>query len=313
MKIKIKFLSVIFSFACLLAQSSFGHDRKDGEVWVIDDKPRHKKISDDSKEVLDTVAGSIKQPEEKEITKFELHRGKENKVNITPTTPEAAKDKKEGKVNFNQNGYTYTMSEVEPEKMDEEIHDITRLVSQAYRALDLGQTEAAKEYFKKALKKEPANVDALFGLGAIYQQEDQMTEAKALYGEALDIEPNNVDLLNNYLVLLGKESPDEAIKELEKLEKINKQMPLIPMQIGLIYADQKNYKKAIKFINRAIMLDPENVMNMYNAAIVLDKMGDYDQAVSYYEYVLEMNDNGKPIPTNAQTIKERIDFLNLKK
>lgn len=90
-----------------------------------------------------------------------------------------------------------------------------------------GNRERAKEYFKKAYILDNTYYNALGNLALIYDLEGMETEAHKLYKKALEGEPKNFRIRNNFAALLydnkyrGIESGQNAREELLKAKSIN--------------------------------------------------------------------------------------------
>ena len=191
-------------------------------------------------------------------------------------------------------------------------NDINDLLLQAYRALTLGQIESATFYYKKVLELNKEDESARFGLATIYQRNTQEKQARGLYTSILTDNPENQQALNNFLVLVGEEAPENAVLELKRLEAVNPRFSPIPAQIGMIYARIGDLKKAARYLNKAMLLSPENITYRYNLAIVFDRMGQVSQAITLYKDVLEAGENGTILPDSSQKIRERLTFLGAK-
>jgi Tfp pilus assembly protein PilF len=185
-------------------------------------------------------------------------------------------------------------------------------MDQAYRALLAGQLVASETLYKEVLEKDPENKDALFGLAAAYQKNSQFEQARDIYTKILKKEPNNKEILNNFLVIVAEEAPEDALIELQKLERINSDFSPIPAQIAMIYLKTNDPKKAERYLRRAVILSPDNITYKYNLAITEDRLQDYPQAVRLYRQIVEAVDGGAVIPGSIQSIRERLGFLEQK-
>lgn len=182
-------------------------------------------------------------------------------------------------------------------------------LNRAYSALTAGNSAAAAEAYKNILTAEPKNADALFGLAAIYHRQGLLAKARPLYGKLLKQNPNHREGLNNFLMLMSEESPQEALAELERLEQRNPNFSPIPAQQALIlsklgYADQARSKMA-----RALELAPENQTYIYNLAVMLDTQGNYSEAAELYRVLLQASQRGETIPSTADNIQKRLNFI----
>lgn len=194
--------------------------------------------------------------------------------------------------------------------MQAEDVDEDTLLDQAYNALFFGQQEAAMALYKQVLSRNKNNKSALFGLATIYQRNKNNAEARAIYTRLLSQDPSDQDALNNFLMLVAEESPEEALVELKRLEAINPEFSPLPAQIAMIYARLGKTKKAVRSLNKALVMSPNNHTYRYNLAVLYDGAGATQQAVTLYKELLAASRDGAIIPVSAETIRERIVFLS---
>jgi len=83
--------------------------------------------------------------------------------------------------------------------------------------------------------------------------------------------------------------------------------------MGLIYARMGDFDGALDYFRRALAVTPDAPMYLYNMALVLDRMGQNEQAVSMYEQVLSAMSGGRNIPElSAADIQRRVTYLRSK-
>lgn len=80
-------------------------------------------------------------------------------------------------------------------------------------ALELGQSARAIKYARKVLYVDPKNVKALFRMGKAYMKESEFDRAREFFVKALRREPNNPDIKNGMIELNRNV---ESFKQLEK-------------------------------------------------------------------------------------------------
>ncbi|MFN7038359.1 MAG: tetratricopeptide repeat protein [Alphaproteobacteria bacterium] len=188
---------------------------------------------------------------------------------------------------------------------------VDKLVSDASIAYQIGHIEVATSLYQKILSKSPNNIDALFGLATIYYLNKQISEARSLFTQLLTLDPNHQTALNNFLALAGEEAPIEAIKQLKRLEAINPDVSLIPAQIAIIYTNIKDYSKAVKYFNKAIIISPENLMYRYNLAVILDNMGEREKSIEFYKQILRQDYQQTYFNFDYRSvIEKRLRYLN---
>ncbi|MGB1540331.1 MAG: tetratricopeptide repeat protein, partial [Rickettsiales bacterium] len=198
---------------------------------------------------------------------------------------------------------------IEVRRPDPSIHDY---LEQAYENLMAGKMEIAIGYYKEALDLDPNSELALFGLATTYHKNNQLDEARDLYGRLLEIDPYHREGLNNFLALVSQESPGEAIRELEAMEAKSPDFSPIPAQLGVIYNKLGDHATAAQKLARAIELSPENLAYRYNLAVTLDKLGKSREAADLYMELVNDYQNGATLPGDVDTIRERAIFLSSK-
>ncbi|MCE2927062.1 MAG: tetratricopeptide repeat protein [Rickettsiales bacterium] len=183
-------------------------------------------------------------------------------------------------------------------------------LEKAYDALVTGQPSLAIEIYKNILTNDPNNKGALFGLATTYHRSGQLDQARNYYGKLLAIAPKHRDGLNNFLVLLADEAPEQALAKMEELAKRNPDFSPIPAQMAVIHQRLGNNEQATEHMFRAVALAPENMVYRYNLAIMLDKQKKYDEAARLYKQLIEAAGRGMTIPGNLQKIQQRLTFIS---
>ena len=178
----------------------------------------------------------------------------------------------------------------------------------AYASLVAGNTESALNLYLDVLKDDPNNTFALFGLASTLQRIGWLSEARATYEELLVIEPDNTGALTNMMTLLSQESPDQALANLIRLHDINPGFSPISAQIGLLLAEQGDYPEAIRNLKFAISLSPDNMMYVYNLAIIYDRLGEHREAQGLYEQVLAASET-RDVTVPLEVVRNRVSYL----
>ncbi len=182
-------------------------------------------------------------------------------------------------------------------------------LNRAYTSLMGGETGEAINIYKDILSADPQNQDALFGLAATYHRQSQIDKARPLYGALLKLNPNHREGLNNFLVLVSDESPQDALPELERLEERNPSFSPIPAQTAIVL-DMLGYKDlAREKMLRAIELAPDNLAYKYNLAIMLDRHQRYEDAAALYKVLIRAALQGEKVPASTEVMQKRLNYL----
>ena len=144
------------------------------------------------------------------------------------------------------------------------------------------QYEQAEALFNRGLQKDPENVDLLFRLGVIYDKTGQKDAVIEQMKTVISIEPKNANALN-YLGYTYAEM-GKNLDEAERLIKVAlEEKPddgYITDSLGWVYYKKGLFKKAVKYLEKAVSLVPDD-------PIILEHMGDAYFKISQKEKALQ--------------------------
>ncbi len=169
----------------------------------------------------------------------------------------------------------------------------------AQRALKLQRYSSALELYENLYKKNRKDKQVLMGLAVSQQYNGFNESAIATYEELLKIDPRNSGAMVNLMGLLDKRQPEVAYRKLQELWSKNGRNPAVAAQLGLVSARVGNFEDAARYLGVATSLEPDNALNYYNLAIVMDQAKSHDVAIEYYQKALEVDvayGGGKSIP-----------------
>lgn len=155
---------------------------------------------------------------------------------------------------------------------------------------DLKDYETAAEMYKKAVEREPYDVDYYGSVSYAYSNIDK-TELSLEYANR-GIMVDNTDCYIHFrkgwaLQALGKY--EDAIKSFENCIKYDDTFVDAYANISYCYSKLKDYKKSTLYANKAIMVNKEYAYAHYRKAWGLQALGKYEDAKESYEYALELD------------------------
>lgn len=257
--------------------------------------PPVNELSDASRSILSGVPSNLDAPQVHKGGKLSVARVSPEIQNILGTDT-AAKEQK-----FESAGISIT---VRRPGLDTNFE-----LNRAYDALMGGDTQTAITTYKNIISAEPRNEDALFGLAATYHRVGSLELARPVYGMLLKVNPNHREGLNNFLVLVSDESPEDALPELERLQSRNPNFSPITAQIAIVL-DKLGYTEAAEEkMLHAIELAPENLSYKYNLAIMLDRHQKYADAAEIYRSLIKASLNGAAVPASVATMQKRLNYI----
>ena len=146
-----------------------------------------------------------------------------------------------------------------------------------------GQIEEAIELMLAAIGLDPAYVDAYLNLGNVYLKAAQFDNAEKCYKKALEINPRHEGVLTNYGIMLkAQQYFDAAIEHLEAVTESSPASGEAWYNLANAYKSSGQLEKALENYKRAIQYSPR-LEEAYNSIIrlcrVLDRPGDALEAI----------------------------------
>lgn len=110
---------------------------------------------------------------------------------------------------------------------------------------------------EKVVAQDPKNLNAWISLGNDYFDTEQTQKSINAYGKALEIDPNNPNILTDQGVMFRKVGwYDKAIANFEKANKLDPKHLQSLFNTGIVYAvDLKQPAKAVPYWERYLKLD----------------------------------------------------------
>jgi len=112
----------------------------------------------------------------------------------------------------------------------------------AYWLDDASQTEAALEYYRKALQVDPGLAEAHYNMGVIYNERQEQTKAVQHLVEAIRMKPQ---IAESYSAL------------------------------GMIWCGQNRFDEALVLVEQALSINPHFAEAHYHMGLILQQMGEY--------------------------------------
>lgn len=173
----------------------------------------------------------------------------------------------------------------------------------------LDKPEEALEIFRQATRQIAEGSDAEMvsdiytAMGDILQESGKMNEAYVCYESALEYNPNNFLVLNNYAYFLAVENRD-----LEKAEQMSRRTienepdnaTYLDTYAWIMYM-MKHYDEALTYIMRAIEGDPQPSTDLCeHAGDIHYRLGDTEQALHYWNKALNLQREAGEVDKNLE-------------
>lgn len=173
-------------------------------------------------------------------------------------------------------------------KREREPSRVERGVREAYGLYQAGDFNAARTLYATVLQDEPANIDALLGMGAIALRNGDTATAVEAHGHVLRLDPDN-DTALAVLVGLNKSADLNAAESaINTLIQQSPEQPFLHYTLGNVYAAQQRWPEAQQAFFDAYRTESENPDYALNLAVSLDRLGQRQSALDYYNTALRL-------------------------
>lgn len=151
----------------------------------------------------------------------------------------------------------------------------------------------AEKYFLSSIENSaPANF--LINIANFFAQTSQPSRANNYYEKAHKLTPNNLDLLYNWTLILNQLSMyEEAIQVITKAIKLNNTPYQFYNALGSAYKNIQQFNNAIDAFKSALKRNPNDFFSWHNLGTTYREIGKPSEALNCYAKITEL---GKNIP-----------------
>ena len=179
----------------------------------------------------------------------------------------------------------------DPQRDDKDLNDASNFNAQmGLEYIKQGRYDVALDKLKKAVEQDPDNAVAQHYIAVLYQQLGEFDKAESHFHQALELTPENSDLLNNYGVFLcNAKKYQQAYPYFDKVLKD----PLYPAKgsvyenVGLCAQAQGDISRAEENLKFALRLNPQSPKSLLAMAQISFDKQKYSTARKYYYEYLE--------------------------
>ena len=179
----------------------------------------------------------------------------------------------------------------------------------AYRAFNAGDDSEAQELYRKVLRTDLRNVDALLGMAAIAQRQGRLQDAMGWYGKVLEVEPRNPIAQAAMVNAVGQADPVTSESRIKNLLVQQPNSANLHAALGSLYTERGQWTAAQQSYFEAHRLEPGNPEYAFNLAISLDQLGKPLLALDYYKKTLELIQRNTTTSIDRHQLESRISQL----
>jgi predicted Zn-dependent protease len=143
--------------------------------------------------------------------------------------------------------------------------------------------EVSLNHFQNMLKKNPKDVDALYGLAVIQEKMGRSSEAISTFKAALSISSNDDDILRDLGILYFKMGrPSDAIPLFRKALAANDENTDVLLYMGRAYEALADYHSALNIYKKLEKQNIEDIDIYYNIAMSYGKIKELGNSHYYF-------------------------------
>jgi len=185
---------------------------------------------------------------------------------------------------------------------------LERALEAGYDALRTGDLAAAEREYRRALRRDDDNRDALLGLASVAERRGDAERAASHYRRILANEPRDPHARAGLASLAGRLDPRRSETELKQLLRDYPDSPLLNFALGNVYAVESRWGEAQQLYFRAYRAEPDNPEYAYNLAVALDHLQQRQAALEHYRNALARLD-GVGAVFSVEAVRRRIRQL----
>ena len=181
------------------------------------------------------------------------------------------------------------------------------LLQYALSLQQAGNFKQAKQQYKKILKREPKNVDALHFMGLLAYQLGKPSVAFDYLNKAIELAPKLPAALNSRGLLNEKHS-----KLKEALDDYNKALAISPMSVDTLYnrgsllLTQQNYEQAKIDFDKVLSIKPDHVNALLHRGLAHKGLKHFSAAMLDFNDVLSIKPDSYSALNNRGNLFDKI-------
>jgi protein O-GlcNAc transferase len=159
-------------------------------------------------------------------------------------------------------------------------------------AFQKGKNEVAVNLIKRAIQSDPTNPVYYNDLGNMLQNQEKLKEAVLCYEKAIQLKSDYVEAYSNMgLALSDQRQLDKAMACYEKALELNPDLVAAYNHMGSTLQDLARFEEAITFYQKALQKNPDYERAHYNLGSAFQTQGKFEEAIFYYNNAIRLDPN----------------------
>lgn len=168
--------------------------------------------------------------------------------------------------------------------------NIPSLMSEAATHHQAGRLPQAEALYRRVLKSDPNDPEALHWLGVLCQQKGDSKTALKLIKKAVKLRPEAAEFVNNLgNIHMSQDNPDGAMGCYKKALSLDPALPNAHYNLGIIHQSRGHTDEAIDCFRRVIEQAPDFIGAYFALGNAFRDAGHLGEAVTYYEKLISVS------------------------
>jgi tetratricopeptide (TPR) repeat protein len=182
--------------------------------------------------------------------------------------------------------------------------DIRSLNQDGVYLFQMGAYKESRQYFVKALEKDPENIQLLYNKAQVEEALGNITEAERLYTLVLEKDPGLNQARHALVVLWNRTGRREfAQTQVESWMKSNPQYAQAYADDGFLWLQSGDVARAQARLQQALAINPSDLVAMIELGSLFESLNRPDRALALYERALDVRPNQVALQAKVDQMK----------
>lgn len=177
-----------------------------------------------------------------------------------------------------------------------------------------GYYEQSAAAFERSLRDNPDSAEALYGIGSVYLQQSNLSEARNAFDRVVKMTPAYPETLPNAwnnlgLIATREGQTDKAVPYFEKALTLSPDHVIALGNLGNAYRDLQRWDDARAVLEHAVAVAPEDAEANYSLGMVYAQLNDTDRAYEYLQQALKLRPDYPEALNNLGVLYLRTDRI----
>ena len=201
------------------------------------------------------------------------------------------------------------VSEATPK--DEDLKKISTLLQQGLSSHRAGLLLEAKSLYQQILNLNPNHFDALQLCGTVDTQTKNWASALNLFNQALHINPKNASVyFNQGIVLQELRRLEEALDSYKNAIELKKEYAQAYANKGVVHIELNQLSDALLCFDKAIEFQHGDAKSYFNRGVALKELGRLSEAILSYDRAIELENNYPEAFSNKGIAQQSLGHLH---